>query len=105
VALLQRIRGMDEEDARDLLRAAGMNVELAVDAWLEADEQLVKNRVAGNAVSRGERLAIARPLASGHGHSHCTSGGIVASLPADTPNSTAEKGARRTRRRRASKPR
>jgi hypothetical protein len=54
---------MDEQDARELLLAAGMNVELAPDAWLEAGEQLVKNRPAGNAIPRADRLAIATKYA------------------------------------------
>jgi hypothetical protein len=36
-----------------------MNVELAIDAWLEAGEQLVENRAPGNAIPPAERLAIA----------------------------------------------
>jgi len=44
IATLPKIWGMDEPDARELLPAAGMNVEFAVDAWLEAGEQCVKTQ-------------------------------------------------------------
>jgi hypothetical protein len=62
-AILVRIWGMDERDARELLRAAGMDVELACDAWLDAAEHLAKARVAGSAIPRTDRLALAMEYA------------------------------------------
>lgn len=52
IALLQQVWGMDERDARELLRAAGMDVELLADAWLEdAVLRLLANEI-GSAVHR-----------------------------------------------------
>ena len=65
VALLQRIWGIDEPDARELLHASGMNIELAVDAWLEAGEQVVKAR-GSHGFSQAERKAIALRWAREH---------------------------------------
>lgn len=59
VALLQQTWGMDEDVARELLRGAGMNVEWAVEAWVEAGEEIAQGRVAGAAIPAAERLAVA----------------------------------------------
>lgn len=59
VALLQQIWGMDEPDARELLRAAGMDVELAVDAWRVAGEKLTKTPSPSDELPGVGRLAIA----------------------------------------------
>jgi hypothetical protein len=59
VALLHQTWGMDEDVARELLRGASMNVELAVEAWIEAGEEIAQGRVAGAAIPAAERLAVA----------------------------------------------
>jgi hypothetical protein len=48
VALVVRIFGMDEELARVLLRSAGGSVDLAIDAWLEAGEQMARRARPGD---------------------------------------------------------
>lgn len=62
IALLVRTWGTDEREARELLRVARGDVDLASDAWLDAGEQLYQGRVAGEAIPRDARLAIALGL-------------------------------------------
>jgi hypothetical protein len=60
VDMLVRVFGMVESDARELLRSAGGNVDSAIDAWLEAGEQLVQRGQPGDPISRTERLGLAQ---------------------------------------------
>jgi hypothetical protein len=64
IKLLVRIWGMDERDAGELLRASGMDVELACDAWLEAGERLAQDRAVGEPIPKADRLALALNYAS-----------------------------------------
>lgn len=57
--LLQQIWGLDDCEARQVLHAAGMRIDIAVDAWLDSGEQLVKNRHVGAAAPPNMRLAMA----------------------------------------------
>ena len=58
IALLMRTWGLDDDSARELLNAAGMDTQLAVDAWLEAYERL-KARSGESWVPFTERLTVA----------------------------------------------
>jgi hypothetical protein len=66
VALLQQIWGMDENDARELLRASGLSVELAVEAWRDAGDRIAGPHRVADGPPASERLAIAIRYAEEH---------------------------------------
>jgi hypothetical protein len=58
VAFLVRALGLDTRKARELLRAADVNVDSAIDTWLEAGEQLTTITAAGDRAENRARKTV-----------------------------------------------
>jgi len=56
--LLQQIWGLDDYEARDVLQAADMRIDVAINAWLDSGEYVVRNRRVGDAPPPDTRLAM-----------------------------------------------